>query len=617
MKKLLRSLLAVGILASVCSTVRADSSTPREGLVKPDIGSTGWGTKLNANFDAIDSSASWQNTVNNFTSSNTFSSTITVNGQLIWQDGYAQKFSGAALNVKDYGCKGDGLTDDATSFQMVLNLSTTTGHRVKVPNGTYLIGSRLIGLSSTTIEGESVGGTIIKAKSSMNDRLFVNSGYALTQTWTYNLTFKNITFDMNGANNTASTAMSFQRNTYLTFEDCRFINPYDSLMLITGTADKKWNHHININRCVFDGTNQQQTTDVFDIGGGSDTVITNSYFYNAKNATGNGMVEVTSINHFIVRDCFFDGNGNGTPIEIKGVDGGAFVGNEVKGSVFEGVGFFAWHEATPYFIGDDFMFSNNNIHDNTNSGILITAPGSSTDTVKNVIFTGNTIHDNGNEAVKVQVGLRLTFANNIFFNNSKNIAGSWAVLNFNGPFAVGDITDVRVMGNTFFDDQVSPTQTFGYNVNHVSTATFHNNFYQNITTKLTNTSSINIQFLDQYNEGVTSFVGTFTRDVSLASGSVSYTGVGFQPSGGTFFATVASTTTYSWGMDDSTHHSCIAHINNDTSDTWSSEAIAIEPNGSNSQVGHVISWDTDGFTISWTKTGTPTGTARIFYIVNR
>lgn len=53
----------------------ADAKTPRMGLVQPTIGSPGWGDKVNANYSIADSSSAIQGAPNNFTNTNTFSTT--------------------------------------------------------------------------------------------------------------------------------------------------------------------------------------------------------------------------------------------------------------------------------------------------------------------------------------------------------------------------------------------------------------------------------------------------------------------------------------------------------------------------------------------------------------
>jgi len=68
---------------------------------------------------------------------------------------------GAPVNVLDFGAIGDGVADDTTAIQNAINASSN----VYIPEGTYLVTKALQILSSKTIYGAGVGGTIIKRTS--------------------------------------------------------------------------------------------------------------------------------------------------------------------------------------------------------------------------------------------------------------------------------------------------------------------------------------------------------------------------------------------------------------------------------------------------------------------
>lgn len=76
MKKKL--ILAAIFAASLVGVVRSDTTTTRAGLTKPSVGSANWGTKLNANFDSIDSLFPVLASTNTFAALQTFSSGISV-----------------------------------------------------------------------------------------------------------------------------------------------------------------------------------------------------------------------------------------------------------------------------------------------------------------------------------------------------------------------------------------------------------------------------------------------------------------------------------------------------------------------------------------------------------
>lgn len=86
------------------------------------------------------------------------------------------------INVKDFGAKGDGITDDATALQSAINYAQESGVRaVYLPAGTYItstplhaevetgttsVGGKTLSRYSTgmglTIRGEQVGKTILR-----------------------------------------------------------------------------------------------------------------------------------------------------------------------------------------------------------------------------------------------------------------------------------------------------------------------------------------------------------------------------------------------------------------------------------------------------------------------
>lgn len=113
-------------------------------------------------------------------------------------------------------------------------------------------------------------------------------------------------------------------------------------------------------------------------------------------------------------------------------------------------------------------------------------------------------------------------------------------------------------------------------------------------------------------------IGSFTRDISTASGNQAVTGVGFEPTHGIFLAAEGNTNKMSIGFSDGTSNYALNDRHSVTADTWSvanADAISVFQGGGNAYAGDVNSWDSDGFTIAWTKTGTTTGTITIFYFV--
>jgi len=113
-------------------------------------------------------------------------------------------------------------------------------------------------------------------------------------------------------------------------------------------------------------------------------------------------------------------------------------------------------------------------------------------------------------------------------------------------------------------------------------------------------------------------VGTFSIDTTTATGTQAITGVGFVPQVCIFFATDSQAAgESSWGMDDGSGENCVYDSHNGTANTYTSIAtISIRDlqSAANYYSGEVQSFDSDGFTITWTKNGSPTGTLIIKFI---
>ena len=116
-------------------------------------------------------------------------------------------------------------------------------------------------------------------------------------------------------------------------------------------------------------------------------------------------------------------------------------------------------------------------------------------------------------------------------------------------------------------------------------------------------------------------VGLTSRDTSLATGTQAITGVGFKPSHIILMANVDSSSQNSMGFDDGTAHYLIYnayHVASSLAWTYQNAyCIALYQGASDYYRGQVTVLGADGFTISWTKTGSKTGTAQIIYIAFR
>jgi len=118
-------------------------------------------------------------------------------------------------------------------------------------------------------------------------------------------------------------------------------------------------------------------------------------------------------------------------------------------------------------------------------------------------------------------------------------------------------------------------------------------------------------------------VANITRDMSLAAGSSSYTGLGFRPSAIITASAELNINAFSsvglcgHDTDQTTEKSInISRIYNDTYDASGSFAFHYESAGPLTRFfGAISSYDADGFTVAWTKNGSPTGTLYVAFLV--
>lgn len=111
-------------------------------------------------------------------------------------------------------------------------------------------------------------------------------------------------------------------------------------------------------------------------------------------------------------------------------------------------------------------------------------------------------------------------------------------------------------------------------------------------------------------------IGYLTRNLTTASGTQAVTGVGFKPRvvllltgghGG------AGASFYALGMSNATNHYS-ASVLSGTAYAQNALATVVGSDASNYQSATIASMDADGFTVSWSKIGSPTITAGITYM---
>lgn len=118
--------------------------------------------------------------------------------------------------------------------------------------------------------------------------------------------------------------------------------------------------------------------------------------------------------------------------------------------------------------------------------------------------------------------------------------------------------------------------------------------------------------------GVISVVTT-TKNIADASTTQTVTGAGMTPRYAVILAAVDNTSAFSVGSDLSTsaHYSLWDQVGAGTGSNWgvsSTSSIILQTTSGNNHVGSFTTFNSDGGVITWTKTGSPTGTARLIII---
>jgi hypothetical protein len=112
-------------------------------------------------------------------------------------------------------------------------------------------------------------------------------------------------------------------------------------------------------------------------------------------------------------------------------------------------------------------------------------------------------------------------------------------------------------------------------------------------------------------------ISSFSRDMSASDGDAAITGTGFKPSG-IIFISYVDPVSGAVGIDDGNGtHGIIMHYGAGSTYGGSTDSIHFWVSSGNSVSGYVKSMDSDGFTVTYVKQGSPTGTASVFYLAFR
>lgn len=146
---------------------------------------------------------------------------------------------GQVANVKAYGAKGDGSTNDYTAFAAAVTALGATGGTLYVPPGTYVVNSTLAFTTPVGIVGAGVNSTIIRR----------DSGTTAMVTYTNVAGVRSGGYTLQG-NSLATHGILLDRLTHSLFENVRIITTtsYGLYSYSTGAAGfgTSWNSFVNL-----------------------------------------------------------------------------------------------------------------------------------------------------------------------------------------------------------------------------------------------------------------------------------------------------------------------------------------------------------------------------------
>lgn len=111
----------------------------------------------------------------------------------------------------------------------------------------------------------------------------------------------------------------------------------------------------------------------------------------------------------------------------------------------------------------------------------------------------------------------------------------------------------------------------------------------------------------------TFYIGTFDRDETTSSGTSTITGVGFTPRFIYFFGANATSQRNYHGFSDGTKHYAM-HSFDGTQYMDTDSTVCIRSNKNTNLNTATCAFNSDGFVLTWTKTGSPTGTLTSYFL---
>lgn len=295
----------------------------------------------------------------------------TLKGRL---DSFDLEFGERGINVKWFGAKGDGVTDDTTAIQNAINASPV-GSVIFFPAGTYMISAILTFLPNRTYSGVGWGSTIKQ----MNDKhlaQMVNLGDEVSQH--PNIIIQDLQFDGNrDYNNTTVGLYLFGLLNSMIYR-VRVQNCGGTGIFLEGneTIQSSTNHLVDC--WLFSNTGYG----IYFSGACADNHIIGG----DMGANWNCAVYIAGVSSSM-RDATLWGTQSGSCCIVAGVSN-QLTGNNIEGAAGHGVEILASHN----YVQGNKIYDNANVPDAYGNYDGVYINGGLGNEVENVIIEGNTIY---------------------------------------------------------------------------------------------------------------------------------------------------------------------------------------------------------------------------------
>ncbi|MDR3642204.1 MAG: right-handed parallel beta-helix repeat-containing protein [Candidatus Doudnabacteria bacterium] len=378
-----------------------------------------------------------------------------------------------SVNVKDYGAKGDGITDDAPAIQKAIVALSTSGGTVTVPAGTYMLGTSAGGVEYYP-NGQPIQNAIIINKPNVIFKgagkttileLMAHTKMRVIDVTASNVTVDNLVIDGNKSQRNGSVGwpngdvvdgllVGDQVANHITFQNCEVRNGIESGMGFWKSDDA------TVQNCFsHDNGIPQAGGSGLDFSGGARAIARGNTFTNNTSGLWSafGSQNVTIQNNTIKNNSqegiviggftVMNGAGNNSGFTISG---NTLSGNGAAG--FDTVSIASSNNGT---------ISNNTIVNNANDSIAITDDGVNPPST-NWIIDGNTCSNTDSTGTQ-QWGIRILgkstgiiLKNNTCQNNGQSVA---------------DQIDIAPTASVNSDWQTANTLTFAANNSQITAPT--------------------------------------------------------------------------------------------------------------------------------------------------